>query len=145
MKIIFVGCNPSPKNADSRVPFVGTRSGSIFFRWTEELGLSRDQYEIINVSSKVTKSSAQVKKSDISLEQVAKAILLLSGKKTKIITLGTMAAWALEQLKIDHFSLPHPSGLNRKLNDKNFAKEQLRLCKKYLRSDSTSDSAKPSA
>src|SRR5574337_239013 len=132
MKIIFVGCNPSPKNRDPRVPFVGTRSGAIFFRWTRDLGLSREDYEIITAASKITQSQSQLKKSDINLEQLAQAILLLSGRKTKIITLGKVAQWALNQLKIDHFPLPHPSGLNRKLNDKDYVKEQLRLCRKYL-------------
>lgn len=52
----------------------------------------------------------------------------------KIVTLGEKADWGFESLKSDipHFKLPHPSGLNRKLNDKEALEKLLADCKAWL-------------
>lgn len=50
----------------------------------------------------------------------------------KIITLGVAPSSYLRVLKIDHFPLPHPSGLNRKLNDPLYVQKQLDRAKDYL-------------
>ena len=47
-----------------------------------------------------------------------------------IIALGKNASKAL--LDIPHFSLPHPSGLNRKINDKALVQSELDRCKRWL-------------
>lgn len=48
----------------------------------------------------------------------------------KIIVLGNNADKHLKKVK--RFKLPHPSFRNRKLNSKEYEKEQLELCKKWL-------------
>ena len=52
----------------------------------------------------------------------------------KIITLGEMAAWGMGQTRgqVSFFQLPHPSGLNRKLNDKEWTAKVLADCKAWL-------------
>lgn len=50
----------------------------------------------------------------------------------KIIALGNFPSAALKKINVDHFTLPHPSGLNRKLNDKTYELEQLELCRNYI-------------
>ena len=52
---------------------------------------------------------------------------------TIILALGNFVSDSLKKMKIDHFKLPHPSGLNRKLNDKEYVKRILRYCKFYIR------------
>jgi len=47
-----------------------------------------------------------------------------------IVALGNNASKWLGDTP--HFKMPHPSGRNRKLNDKEFVKERLNLCKTYI-------------
>lgn len=51
-------------------------------------------------------------------------------KRYKLITLGNNASKKLK--KYEHFKLPHPSGLNRQLNNKEFVKQKLQECKNWL-------------
>lgn len=51
---------------------------------------------------------------------------------SKVLALGNFASDALDKIGIDHFLLPHPSPLNRQLNDKKFEKQILSKCKDYL-------------
>ena len=50
----------------------------------------------------------------------------------KIVALGKTAEKALTLLQLSHFTMPHPSGLNRQLNDKNYVQEKLKGLKDYL-------------
>jgi hypothetical protein len=43
-----------------------------------------------------------------------------------IVALGGFVSKTLQRAGIDHISLPHPSPLNRKLNDKEYEKAMLR-------------------
>ena len=50
----------------------------------------------------------------------------------KVIALGNFPSAVLARSGIQHFCMPHPSGLNRKLNDAGYEAEQLHLCKEYV-------------
>lgn len=50
-----------------------------------------------------------------------------------IIALGNEASTILKKFGIEHFSLPHPSPLNRKLNDNDYEMQCLKECKEWLR------------
>ncbi len=53
----------------------------------------------------------------------------------KVITLGKMASWGYQEVmknKLPFFELPHPSGLNHKLNDPVYVQKTLEECKAFL-------------
>lgn len=50
----------------------------------------------------------------------------------KVVCLGSFPSKALQKLDINHHTLPHPSGLNRNLNDKDYERLQVKLCKEYI-------------
>ena len=50
----------------------------------------------------------------------------------KIIALGNVASNALKKVGVDHFKMPHPSPLNRQLNDKQFEKTMIEECYNYI-------------
>jgi len=74
----------------------------------------------------VPNTDAQVKED---LELISKTPL------AKIIALGAMAEWGLKEAcegKVPFFKLPHPSGLNRSLNDKEALAKSLEECRVWL-------------
>lgn len=50
----------------------------------------------------------------------------------KVITLGERAKNAIDSLVVNTFALPHPSGLNRELNDKKKLSGQLAKCRAFI-------------
>lgn len=50
----------------------------------------------------------------------------------KVVALGGMVSKVLTSLHVDHFTLPHPSPLNRQINDQTFVKKKLEECRNYL-------------
>ncbi len=50
----------------------------------------------------------------------------------KVIAWGPVVSKYLTRMNIEHFTLPHPSPLNRQVNDHIFIRQKLDECKKYL-------------
>ncbi len=50
-----------------------------------------------------------------------------------IITLGNLADNFLKRKNIKHYGAPHPSGLNRKFNDKTYEPQVMEQIKEYLK------------
>ena len=69
------------------------------------------------------------------LDSVNWEVLELARGYSKIIALGQFASSALTRVSILHFQLPHPSPLNRKLNDPTYEKTVLSQCYNYLYED----------
>ena len=70
---------------------------------------------------------------DFTKEQVNIAHLNETCKKyDKIVALGTKVSHVLMLTSIEHFMLPHPSGLNHQINDKEYVSEKLKQCREYL-------------
>jgi len=117
LKILLVGDKPSSKNKDPNVAFVGTKSFTTIQQWLKAMGLENSKIVMIN--------------------RVDPRFHILVIQATldhyKIIALGTEAKKALEHLGVaNFFCLPHPSGRNRKLNNKKFVAELLQQCKRWI-------------
>lgn len=127
MKVLFVGQNPSKENLDLNVPFVGTKSHKVLNRWAFIIGAH--SYNMINCSNEIY---FKPNKKNIHSTAEYFTVLKFYLKYDKIIALGNIAAKVLTKANIEHFKLPHPSGLNRKLNDKKWLRKQLKEAKKYV-------------
>jgi uracil-DNA glycosylase len=142
-KIVFVGSNPSQRSA-SIVPFwMDTRSNKILASWISRLEPgSIESIHYLNVSNKPTPNNRPLKTSEIkeNLERLKKNIEV-DVVPDKVIALGKTAAVALTLLRIPFYGMPHPSGLNRQLNDPKFVEEKLKELKKYLVFESYNDSS----
>jgi hypothetical protein len=104
--ILFVGDRPSKKNTHFDVAFKGTKSYKVLLSWGHELGL---------INFMVTNSHRP---------ELVEMVKVASECKI-IIALGNVAAKRLTKAKIPHLKMPHPSGRNRKLNDKEYVEEML--------------------
>lgn len=115
--IIFVGDEPSSKNTNPDIPFLGTRSWASLNQWIDLLRI-RDT-NIITISNSDTQDQLEV-------------IEYYHSKGAKIIALGNKAAGRLTKLNIQYFKLPHPSPRNRQLNDPTYIINKLEICKAFI-------------
>lgn len=140
-KIIFVGSNPSIRSS-STVPFwhdtKSTKTINGWFGMLEELVGETDIHQIgdmlyfLNVYNNATPNNRPLKVSEIKQSLPRLKVDILNCGECKIIALGKTAQKALDMLGMEHYSMPHPSGLNRQLNDKNFVAEKINGLKDYL-------------
>lgn len=116
--IIFVGDKPGRKNVDPNVPFVGTQSYKRLLEWIWEMDVNISDVKMYN-------------KDDLWLHNLRHYAKF---KGYRVVCLGNTSSELFNENDIPHFKLPHPSGRNRKLNDKKWLKQQLKECKKWLKS-----------
>lgn len=109
MKVLIVGDKPSKHNTDPDKAFVGSRCYPRLMEWLRRTGIK--DYELINSDT---------------VDQLLIAMLW----EGPVITLGVKAHNRL--LHVKHASLPHPSGLNRKINDRLWLAEELSSIKLYV-------------
>jgi len=116
--IYFIGDKPSKCNIDPQVAFVGTRSYKTLLDWIYKMNLSINQICLYNVDDFVKIVNHQK--------------TLPIHEHDQIVALGKEASIALNKAIIPHLRIPHPSGLNRKLNDPQFVNKFLKECKHYV-------------
>jgi uracil-DNA glycosylase len=128
--VILVGSNPSAKSPND-VPFdPSVRSARTLGTWIEGIDA---EFLFMNVSDVKTQSNkplstAQIKGSLSSLKEK-----LDQYPKARVVALGKTAEKALSMLNVHFLALPHPSGMNRMLNDP----DTVRLTKENLKSFSS--------
>ena len=128
--IIFVGDKPSKKNIDSRIAFVGTQSYKRLLEWIFKMDIDINETMIVNRSG-VKPYSFNIPE-DLHIEFSAYGTSTDYCSGDKIIALGNEAEKVLKENHIPYFKLPHPSGLNRKLNDKKYIEKELQKCKRWI-------------
>lgn len=115
MKVLVVGLNPSKKHGDS--PSLKT-----LYKWLTYLDLPVVSFTNLYEGYDIDTSKTQ-----------GQFIKSISKEYDKVLALGSIVSNCLRVLDVDHFRLPHPSGLNRQLNDEKFVHDQLEACKNYLK------------
>lgn len=114
--IIFVGDKPSAKNIDPDVPFVGTQSYKRLLEWIWNMDIDISDVFTVNATDNFYHWVGYYG----------------CGEDHTYIALGNNASNFLKSEGLEHFKLPHPSGLNRKLNDRKFIAGKLKECKQWL-------------
>lgn len=118
MKVVFVGDKPSRLNKDPNVAFVGAKCHKRLMKWINFL--ETENYKLINSHNEDCKLALLYINIFSKIENI------------KFIALGKTASKRLSNLGIDHYKLDHPSGLNRKLNNKEYELDMLKKCRKWL-------------
>ncbi len=121
--VLFVGSNPSNASLCDTAFHGSTRSSQILTRWCQDIPLGK---MMVNVLTKKTENNRPLTIAEIkeALPQLQSTIDALS--PCKVIALGKTAARALTLLRQPHYEMPHPSGRNRKLNDKKYEAEKVK-------------------
>lgn len=139
MRRLFAIVAQNPKSdRNIEEPLIGTKSYEVLKSWLRAAGISEDEVHLFNSVDQVgaiTKSLAV--NQAISNKCLA---MKISGYKY-VVSLGKIAEQAVAAskdsfpLEMDmdhstHFNLPHPSGLNRQLNDPAAHEEAVLVLKK---------------
>jgi|TARA_A200000159_G_scaffold67754_1_gene62704 hypothetical protein len=119
MSVLVIGQNPgnNPKTA--------TYKGHTIVRlneWCDDLGINN--YSFANVVTQ----KGKVKMKDVDFDRLKGLV----EDHSKVLALGVFASNCLSVINKSHFRLPHPSPLNRQMNDKKLVKQILAECKEYL-------------
>lgn len=120
MRLLIVGMNPS--NTPERVKVRKNSTLDRLNRWMDFAGVKH--YSFINV----VEQRGKVSHKDVDYD----FLKTVTGDYKYILALGGFASKALCNVKVSHFKLPHPSPLNRVLNDKNKEALYLMAFKDYI-------------
>lgn len=114
VKVVFVGDEPSQTNIDPDIAFVGAKCFPRLVGWIKELDI--DYYICLNSTT------------DSDIFKIER--LVEDG--FKVIALGKKASKRLVNNQIWHHPMPHPSGLNFKLNDPKYIALEIMHCYEYV-------------
>lgn len=122
-KVLLLGSNPSIKSASDLAFFLDSKSGKTLREWIA--GIQAD-FIYGNVSSIKTENNRPLTRREVkaSLPDLLKTIA--KDSPDRIVALGKTAHEALTLLQLPHLQMPHPSGMNRQLNDKNFKEQKIK-------------------
>jgi hypothetical protein len=115
--ILFIDDKPSPGMKLNAKPFEGARCEKRLLEWLATINIK--PYYIFNTTDEYCMNMA----------------LMFLFCKCPIVALGNNASGYLKsykKLNILHFKLPHPSGRNRQINDKEFIVKRLAECKNWI-------------
>ena len=126
--ILVVGSNPSVKSPGLTPFHPHTRSSKVLHQWF--LGV-HVKIVYINVVDYVTPKNRPLTVREIRENLPNFTKKLDQYKDRKIVALGKTAAKALSMTGRDFFEAPHPSGLNRKLNDQEYVKQMKENLRRY--------------
>jgi hypothetical protein len=117
-QVIVVGINPASGSPDKLCQSIKRLSS-----WADKIGIR--YYSFVNCIGRPGPYSQKDVEYDF-LRECVKGY-------DKVLALGGFPSQALKKLGVDHFTLPHPSGLNRKLNDRDYEKRVLEECSEYIK------------
>lgn len=119
-KILVLGINPSVKAGKSKTL-------ARLHYWMKDIGV--DVFSFANIIHNI----GVYKKSDIDYDW----IIQCTKGYDNIFALGGFVSDALARINIPHYALPHPSPLNRNLNNKKYEHDQLKAAARYIHGNDT--------
>lgn len=129
--VVLVGSNPSTKSPDCSAFHPATKSRQFVDKWFEGT-----DYHLVymNLVDKKTEGNKKLKISDIHIGHIQnKFKQYVKYEDCKIIGCGQTACTGLRKAKIEHFEMPHPSGLCRFWNDKEAAENKVKEMLEWIR------------
>lgn len=129
MKVVFVGSNPSTSSPNNTPFHPSTKSRKVVDAWVWGTGLDIEPV-FLNVSDIPIANNKPLKLDDSMLSIFA--IKVGAHVDAPVVALGATAATALRRVGIHCLCLPHPSGMNRKLNSPEYVEHTIETLKVYI-------------
>jgi hypothetical protein len=131
--IYIIADRPTKQNVSEKVPLVGTQSYKTLLKWCGDMDIDVTRVRFFNQSDRPFSN-------EFSLHSIRNGV---DAGHIRVIALGKNAMDYLLALDLNEFFvLPHPSGLNRALNDKKALQHRLYQCRSYVYSGVLEVSAK---
>ena len=122
--MLFVGINPA--GPEIRGAIRDTSAIGRLHKWARTLRLK--YFSFVNVIQEPGGAHSQTRVAGQFVRDC-----FTGGCWSAVVALGNVPSRALTKLGIPHFTLPHPSFRNRKLNDPDYEKQVLEECRAYIR------------
>lgn len=119
LTILFIGSNPSQKASSNEAFTADTVSGRILRGWIEGIP-GTILFE--NITSQKTRDNRPLNQNEKALARVSLLERINRINPDRLVALGKVATEMLTSLNLKFHEMPHPSGLNRKLNDKAYVR-----------------------
>lgn len=130
LTILFIGSNPSAKASSSEAFTEDTVSGRILRSWIQGI---EGTILFENIVSQITENNRPLNRNEMALASVSLLERINRINPDRLVALGKSAAHTLEKLKLKFLEMPHPSGLNRKLNDAEYVREKVQSLQHYCK------------
>lgn len=118
VKVLFIGDEPSSKNVDPAVPFVGTASYKRLLKWIGELDLDIQNVQLLNTDDEIRISS-----------HITDKVVFL-GKKS--CTLLKFISYGVNVPNPGVKIIDHPSPRNSNFNNPGYEKKMLKELKEWI-------------
>ncbi len=128
LTILFIGSNPSVKASSTEAFTEDTKSGRILRSWIEGI---EGTILFDNIVSQITENNRPLNQNEKALASVSLLERINRINPDRLVALGKAASGVLSKLGLKHLEMPHPSGLNRKLNDRVYTENAIKALKDY--------------
>lgn len=134
-KVLFIGSNPS-QSANSNAAFdMSSKSGKKLREWLLDAGVHNAIF--YNVANRPTPNNRALQKKEIvaalpALKNHIEWERSFWKEDIYVVAVGKTAVTALTLLRLDFYEMPHPSGLNRKLNDPCYIMDKIKGLNEYI-------------
>jgi len=133
ISIMFVGSNPSTASPDNSPFHKGTKSRQTIDGWFKGADFNY-HCAFANIINYKKQDNKKLTKSEINknLPKISKRFKNL-GRNKLLIAVGNDAQMTLQAAGVEHFKMPHPSGLNRFWNDKEAGEAKIQEMLEWLK------------
>jgi len=116
-RVIFIGMQPS------KARFRRNCALDRFGAWVDTLGL-----RFVSFHNAIIDPDLAQRPSSVDYDLLRESVHNYS----YVVALGNLASTALKRIDVDHFKMPHPSPLNRLLNDRSYEQSMLYELRSYI-------------
>jgi len=115
--VIFIGMQPS------RAPYRRNCTLDRFGAWVDSLGL-----RFVSFHNAIIDPLLPQRPSSVDYELLQEIVHNYS----RVVALGNLVSNSLKRIDTQHFKMPHPSPLNRLLNDRSYEQRKLQELRSYI-------------
>ena len=129
-RALFIGSNPSQASKGNGAFDSSTGSGRTLHGWIEKAGVNISILH--NLANQPTPNNRALTMKEIKGRLSMLKLVLHQHEGTPVVAVGKTAATALTLLGVSFYEMPHPSGLNRLLNDPEYVAGKINGLRDYL-------------